>query len=694
MPTPRRAALFALVLALPAVPPAHACPAGKVIMPRTGPAAPPSSEALGSWSFPRSMEGVSGYNSDCRPTMSADGTRVLFESGQHAGPPYDPANHGAEHFYIYQMDWDGSQWADLRALDPDHFTDHNHPCISADGQRLFTTARGEVHVAEWNGSDWDAPVALAGVLNEGPGIVANGSVSVTTDQSEIYFASERATGLGDNDIWVCRLRGSFTDSLTNLGPGVNSAGSEVRPAISPDGSSLLFSDFEGGRPTLDFGETDLYLSEYSAGSWGLAAPLPAPINNDMPACTAHWVSATELLVGGGVCLGGAGGEDLWLSYAGGSEGLRNPVLAKAFDRGRQARRERMSRVADAAAAGAAPAIRPPGRWRRLANLPGARIVEDLVLLSSGTLLAATSDEGYVFRSTDEGATWNRIDLGPFAMRVYRLLERSTGSVLAGTYPAGRVFESSDDGLSWSSLAALPSWVHAVRGITELASGDLLVGVSPETLATMVSIGRLFRSTNDGASWSISGSLGQIAGGVWALHEMADGTIWAGGRAYSGKIYKSTDGGFAWQAVSPGYAHTPTLASVFQFVEDSSGRLWAAGWGHGGELGALLMKHEGGDTWSVDAPFRREQDGVEYADGSCFAMAESSSGLLMTGTAPSSGSPSWISEDRGLTWRPTSALEGARQMTALVALDGDRMIAGTCGDGAIWLWERTIEERAR
>ncbi|MDP6764013.1 MAG: hypothetical protein QF860_14225 [Planctomycetota bacterium] len=100
----------------------------------------PVGSALGPWSFPRSLEGVSDYNSDCRPTLSADGTVILFESTPNAGPPYDPVNHISGRFYPYEAEWDGAEWTNLHALDPTDFSGHNLPCVSADGQGLYTSS--------------------------------------------------------------------------------------------------------------------------------------------------------------------------------------------------------------------------------------------------------------------------------------------------------------------------------------------------------------------------------------------------------------------------------------------------------------------------------------------------------------------------------------------------------------------------
>jgi len=633
---------------------------------------------------------VSRYNSECRPSLSADGTRLVFEATASNGPAYDPENQLEEGFYPYQADWDGSAWTNIRGLDRDLFEGHSFPRLSPGGEWLFTTSAGEIYRAHRAGESWTTPLALGGAINAlGPDGV-NGASCTSRDAAEIYFASERRGGMGGFDIWVCRLQGSFTDSLTNLGPGINTEGSEVRPAISPDGRYLLFSDFVGGRSSLDYGATDLYISEWVSGSWSTAEPLPAPINNHRPACTAHWASDTELLIGGEVSEGGGGAEDVWVTALRGTAAGGLPSLVPGNDAA--AARAWRGRGPAARAQGGAPAIRPPGRWTLLANLSGASIVEDLLETSAGMLLAATSDSGAVFRSEDGGETWVPRSPGALADRIYCLEELADGTVLAGTYPSGRVFESGNQGWSWSPLAPLPTWVTAVRAIEELDSGDLLVGVAPETLGIGFNYrdGRIFRSTDRGQSWAESSGLTSIYGAVHTIHESADGTLWAGGRAYGGNIHRSLNGGLDWEVLTPAFQAHVSVGSAAHFLRDSRGTFWGMGWGHG-DTGAFLMRHQGGDDWEVESPF--ERDG-EYRDGYVFDMVEDQRGWLYAGTQPSGGSPGWISTDGGQVWHPTTPLEGARELLALLATQDGRVLGGTSGDGGVWEWRRSLERARR
>lgn len=76
---------------------------------------------------------------------------------------------------------------------------------------------------------------------------------ISTDGLSLFFMSDRAGGYGGRDLWVATRRTPDDPWGTpvNLGPRVNSAGSEGQPNISADGLQLYFhSDRSGGLPDI------------------------------------------------------------------------------------------------------------------------------------------------------------------------------------------------------------------------------------------------------------------------------------------------------------------------------------------------------------------------------------------------------------------------------------------------------------
>jgi WD40-like Beta Propeller Repeat len=80
--------------------------------------------------------------------------------------------------------------------------------------------------------------------------------NVRKDGKEVVFSSNRAGGIGAQDIWVAtRKNANQPWSVANLGSAVNTAAAESRPSLSRDGRQLLF-----GRAPGPEGMSDIYVT--------------------------------------------------------------------------------------------------------------------------------------------------------------------------------------------------------------------------------------------------------------------------------------------------------------------------------------------------------------------------------------------------------------------------------------------------
>jgi TolB protein len=96
----------------------------------------------------------------------------------------------------------------------------------------------------------------------------------SADGRYVYFCSDRAGGLGGDDIYRVAVTTQGFGTPEHLGPEVNSAGNEFAPMLSPDGTRLLFSsDRPGGA-----GRHDLYVAHQNAGKFEPPQHLPGAIN--------------------------------------------------------------------------------------------------------------------------------------------------------------------------------------------------------------------------------------------------------------------------------------------------------------------------------------------------------------------------------------------------------------------------------
>ncbi len=107
---------------------------------------------------------------------------------------------------------------------------------------------------------WNTPELLGGEINT---IKNEGTPVVYPRTNLIVFARTHAEGLGSADLYSGYLIDDEVIEVKNLGSGINSKYWDSHPAISPDGSYLIFSsDRPGG-----FGGTDLWISSGRNGYW-------------------------------------------------------------------------------------------------------------------------------------------------------------------------------------------------------------------------------------------------------------------------------------------------------------------------------------------------------------------------------------------------------------------------------------------
>jgi len=138
------------------------------------------------------------------------------------------------------------------------------------GPDIWVSKRASVEDA------WGAPENLGPLVNS-PGL--DGHASISADGLELYFHSNRPGGYGKADLYVARraTRTSPWEAATNLGPLVNTSQGEVTPAVSPDGLELYFSSNRPG----GYGSTDAYVSTRATRNdpWGAPVNLGPAVNS-------------------------------------------------------------------------------------------------------------------------------------------------------------------------------------------------------------------------------------------------------------------------------------------------------------------------------------------------------------------------------------------------------------------------------
>ena len=114
---------------------------------------------------------------------------------------------------------------------------------------------GEIYVSDRQNGARFGPATAVAELNDA---AANDiQPNVRADGLEVVFSSNRAGGMGTQDIWIA-TRGSLDapwSAPTNLGAVVNTTAAESRPSFSRNGAQLLF-----GRAPGPEGSSDIYMT--------------------------------------------------------------------------------------------------------------------------------------------------------------------------------------------------------------------------------------------------------------------------------------------------------------------------------------------------------------------------------------------------------------------------------------------------
>ena len=97
--------------------------------------------------------------------------------------------------------------------------------------------------------------------------------AISPDGTLLVFASDRDGGIGGADLYLRRLRDGAWSTAANLGPAINSPLADFAPAFSPDGKYLFFtSERPGIAPTPPSGRPpgDIYQIDVAALGRGAA----------------------------------------------------------------------------------------------------------------------------------------------------------------------------------------------------------------------------------------------------------------------------------------------------------------------------------------------------------------------------------------------------------------------------------------
>ena len=212
--------------------------------------------------------------------LSPDGLEMYIMSDR-------PGGYGSFDLCVLRRASPSDSWGPLENLGPavNGPKEEGRACISGDGLTLyFMSNRPGGGSSDWNiytatraskSAPW-GPAVKMGLQINAPGTISL-SPWVSTDGLELHFASRRAGGYGNFDIYVVK-RATVNDPWSdpvNLGPTVNSPYFEGHLSLSPDGLLLFFCDDNLNTPRPGgYGRGDMWMARRAS----LSDPWQAPVN--------------------------------------------------------------------------------------------------------------------------------------------------------------------------------------------------------------------------------------------------------------------------------------------------------------------------------------------------------------------------------------------------------------------------------
>ena len=249
---------------------------------------------------------------------------ALAACGTDRSPVGTDASPSAAHPEAADLTW--SDWSPPVNLGPaiNSASNDQHPAISKDGLSLYFTSDRpggsgglDIYVAHRDavGDPWGTPQNLGPAINSAG---TDNAPDLTIDGHQMFFHSDRPGGCGGFDLYVV-TRDDVHDDFAwgppqNLGCVINTAFNDAGPTYTEEegGPTLYFTSTRPG----GLGDFDIYKSQLqSDGTWGPASPETVLNGPARDTRTAISRTGLEMFISSDVSgrVGGIGGQDLWES---------------------------------------------------------------------------------------------------------------------------------------------------------------------------------------------------------------------------------------------------------------------------------------------------------------------------------------------------------------------------------------------
>lgn len=214
------------------------------------------------------------------PAITTDEETIFFtsrRSGSVGGKREETDNGYFED--VYSSAKNKGKWQACKQLSKNVNTEGHDAAagLSPDGSKLYIyrfsgNDGGDLYESVLFGLDWEEPKHMNKNINTK---YHESSVSLSFDGRQLYFISDKESGIGGRDIFVSEMdvNGEWGPAK-NMGPVLNTKYPEDGVFVHPDGVTLYFSSKGHG----SMGGYDIFKSTYVNGRWQAPVNMGYPIN--------------------------------------------------------------------------------------------------------------------------------------------------------------------------------------------------------------------------------------------------------------------------------------------------------------------------------------------------------------------------------------------------------------------------------
>lgn len=217
---------------------------------------------------------------------------IAFASARKGNTVNDPkteVDYYTTDLYVSYNDAEGSEQASygtpVHLVGPVNSNQNEAPGAMGVDRRTFYFTRWNpedksdcnIYVSRMFNRRWMEPLKIEGLNMDG---YRSMQPHLTTDETRLYFVSDRPGGLGGLDIWFVPIdnEGNLGEPQ-NLGAPINTPGDETTPFFHYQSKTLFFSS----NAHIGYGGLDVYKSSFSEddNAWGTPVNLGMPVNSSM-----------------------------------------------------------------------------------------------------------------------------------------------------------------------------------------------------------------------------------------------------------------------------------------------------------------------------------------------------------------------------------------------------------------------------